>query len=122
MTRMPILRLLLLALILGAQLTVASAAPPLPPCPPPPRTPGVPWPPYPCQKERSRSHAFANLCLSLVAEPSSKVRRSEVVTYQLIARNGSSGRATHVQAVLPFVRDVQTVLDATFSSPDAWVS
>jgi hypothetical protein len=90
------------------------------PCPPPPPRP-VPVPPG-CGTRRASSLSAADVCLRLSSDPGGATAPDQIVTYQLVARNGGRGDASDVRITLPFAPEAQALLDAAFSSPGAWVS
>jgi hypothetical protein len=89
-------------------------------CPPPPPDDSIPVPPW-C-RPRAATVSPSDICLRLSTAPASAIRPSEIVAYLLIAHNSGHGDAKAVQVVLPFAPDQQNVIDAAFTSPDAWVS
>jgi hypothetical protein len=112
-------------------LVAVSADTDLPPCPPPPEDPNIPWPPYPCKEEPPPEpspsppmpHAkSADLSLCLEAEPSGTLRPSDTIIYRLVAYNYGRDDATSVHVLFSFIGGAQEVVNATFTSADAWVS
>jgi hypothetical protein len=86
-------------------------------------TPGpTEGPPRPTLTPRPSASGSAEVCLGLVAEPGHAVRPSEILNYQIVAHNNGPGDAGNVRITFPFAPDIQAVVDAAFTSPNAWVS
>jgi hypothetical protein len=60
--------------------------------------------------------------LRLTTEPKGAIGPGQIATYQLVAHNSGRGAADALRGSLPFAPEAQTLLDATFTSPSAWVS
>jgi hypothetical protein len=95
----------------GSNLALAQARPTFPPDRPT-------FPPTPHAHEAQPE----DICLRLAAEPSSMSIPAGTVIYRLAAQNNGRGRAANVHVRLPFVPDTQTLLDAHFTKPNAWLS
>ncbi|NTV64179.1 MAG: hypothetical protein HGA65_11665 [Oscillochloris sp.] len=98
----------------------AQAAEPRPTIPPPP-TAGLPRPTLPPDAPERQGEPAA-LCLRLNADPNRTVAPGSHVNYQLTLENRGRGSARHATVTLTFDSAAQTLLDASFSSPTAWVS
>lgn len=83
-------------------------------------TTGLPRPTLTPEAEASPERLSANLCLRLTVPPT--LAPGAIASYQLVVRNDGRGRVNAATVTLPFVADVQQVVDVSFSDPDAWVS
>lgn len=79
-------------------------------------------PTFPTPRADEREPDTTDICLRLTAEPNTLAKPAGTIIYRLVARNSGRGRATNLQARVPFVPETQTLLDATFTKSDAWVS
>ena len=63
-----------------------------------------------------------DFCLRLISDPTTTTSPAAIVTYQLVAHNSGRGEANHLRITFPITPEAQELLDATFTSPSAWVS
>lgn len=73
----------------------------------------------------SRRSAVASpydMCTRLTVNLATTIRAAEIATYQVVAHNNDQHDARGVQISFPILPTLQSLVDVTFTRPNAWVS